>query len=187
MTIHHIDRPDETIKKIVNASYPSYRGRKFKLSTDIPTKLNSYWGGGSKDDYVFYELSTGKVYQVEDNHPFFTPNKARDLDSLPKGIVIVKHSIFCGKDSGITIFANQEDLVPLLPEKPNITEDERVVLTYTKSLKSSYAGIKNYRFYEANREVGIAEENWNKAKENLISKKLLNKAGAITAVGRNAL
>ena len=86
----------------------------------------------------------------------------------------------------ITIYLNQEDLAPLLPSKQEITEDEKIVLHYTKSLKSTYAGIKNYRFYEANREKGITLERWDRAKNNLISRELLNKRGAITDEGRNA-
>lgn len=186
METFYIDKPDKTISKIVNATFPSYRGRKFKLSTNIPSKLNSYWSGGSKDEFVFYELSTGKILNVNSNHPLFETKNPRDLGKLPNGLVIVKHSIFCGKDMGITIYVNKEDLTPMLPEKIELTKNEKVVLKYTRSYKSSYAGIKNYRFYEANRELGISLEEWEKAKRNLIEKKLLNKRGAITSAGRNA-
>jgi len=187
MATHHIDKPDEMIRKIVSAAFPSYTGRKFKLSTDVPKNLTSYWSGGSRDYYCFYELSTGKVLDVESNHPFFEANRPRHLEQLPPGVVLVKHSISMGKDMGITIYANTGDLAPMLPEKAEITEDERVVLSYTRSYKSSYAGIKNYRFHEAEQHTGITLERWEKAKTSLITRKLLNKAGAITPAGRNAL
>ena len=185
--IYHIDKPDETIKKIVGATFPEYRGRKFKLSTDVPKCLNSYWSGGSRDYYAFYELATGKQFSVASNHPFFEKHNPRDLDGLPAGVVLVKHSIFCGKDMGITIYANSEQITPLLPPKQEVSENEQVVLKFTRSYKSSYAGIKNYRFHEAHRETGISAEDWEQAKKTLIEKKLLNKAGAITPAGRNAL
>jgi hypothetical protein len=187
MSTHWIDKPDETIRKIVNATFPSYKGRKFQLSTDIPTRLDSYWSGGSRSFYSFYELNTGKVLDVGSNHPFFEAGKPRELETLPPGIVIVKHSIFCGKDMGITIYANSGDLAPMLPPKVELTQNEKIVLEYTRSLKSSYAGIKNYRFHEAKREKGICLEEWEAAKAALIERKLLNKRGAITPAGRNAL
>lgn len=66
-----------------------------------------------------------------------------------------------------------------------LSDDERTVLRYTQSLKSSYAGIKNYRFSESNRETGITLERWDAAKKNLIAGKFLNAVGAITDKGRN--
>lgn len=187
MPTFHIDKPDAFLKKIVKATFPGYKGRKFQLSTDIPTNLDSYWSGGSKDSYAFYCLGTGKAADVHTNHPFFEAGQPRELDELPRGIIIVKHTYFCGKDLGITIYANQEDLAPMLPEKTALTEDERIVLKYTKSLKPSYNGISNYRFYSARGETGITAERWEAAKKNLIAIKCLNKAGAITAKGRNAI
>lgn len=187
MSTHWIDKPDETLRKIIAATFPSYRGRKFKLSTDIPTRIDSYWSGGSKSSFSFYELSTGKVLDVASNHPFFEAGNPRELDGLPPGIILVKHSIFCGKDMGITVYANSGDLTPMLPPKAELTPHEKTVLEYTRSLKSSYAGIKNYRFVEAKRSTGIKLEEWEAAKATLIEKKLLNKRGAITPAGRNAI
>jgi len=132
-------------------------------------------------------LSTGKVLDVDSNHPFFEAGKPRDLEELPPGIVIVKHSIFCGKDTGITIYANANDLTPMLPEKTELTPHEKTVLEYTKSYKPSYAGIKNFRWHEANRDTKISLNEWETAKTKLIERKLLNKRGAITPAGRNAL
>ena len=180
-------KPDETVKRIVKATFPSYNGRKFKLSTKIPRKLDSYWSGGSRDFYAFYELATGKSFDVEGNHPYFEANRPRELEKLPPGVVLVRHSIFCGKDTGITIYASSSDLAPLLPPSVELTEDERTVLQYTRSYKSSYGGISNYRWHEANRHNGITLERWDTAKSLLIGKKLLNKRGAITVAGRNAI
>lgn len=187
MSTHWIDKPDATLRKIISATFPGYKGRKFKLSTDIPKRLNSYWDGGSRDYYSFYELSTGKVLDVGSNHHFFESGRPSELDSLPAGIVIVKYSIFCGKDMGITIYANSGDLTPMLPPKVDLTPHEKIVLEYTRSYKSSYAGIKNYRFVEAKRTTGVRLDEWEAAKATLIEKKLLNKRGAITPAGRNAI
>ncbi len=183
----HISNPDKTIKTIISRCFPDYRGKKIKISTHIPKIISSYWSGGSRDFYYFYELSTGKAVGVETNHPGFQTNNPRNLENLPDGIVLVKHSICCGKDLGITIYVNACDCAPLLPEKRELTEDEKIVLKYTKSYKSSYAGISDYRFHEASVGCGITKERWDASKNSLIEKKLLNKNGAITADGRNAI
>ncbi|MGW8177472.1 MAG: hypothetical protein ACWGQW_01560 [bacterium] len=187
MPTHWIDKPDETIRKIIAATFPSYRGKKIKLSTDVPSRLDSYWDGGSRDYFGFYQLSTGTTYDVDSNHPFFESNRPRHLEKLPPGIVLVKHSIFCGKDMGITIYANNDDLTPMLPPKVELTPHEKIVLEYTRSYKASYAGVSNYRFVEAKRSTGIKLDEWEAAKALLIEKKLLNKRGAITPAGRNAI
>ena len=83
--------------------------------------------------------------------------------------------------------AKSESITKMLPEKPVLSDDEITVLKYTSSLKSSYAGIKNYRFHEAHRNTGISLDNWNTTKQALIDKKLLRKNGSITADGRNAI
>lgn len=191
MAIHHVNKPDSFFMNLIRIAFPNYRGRKFKLSTDIPPRLDSYWSGGSKDKYVFVELKTKreevKFLPVANNHPFFKAGMPRKLDKLPVGLVLVKHSIFQGKDMGITIYGNTENITPLLPPVEILSVDEDAVLFFTRSLKSSYAGVKNYRFINAHREMGITEAQWDEAKTNLIQRKLLNKAGAITAAGKNAV
>lgn len=187
MSTHYIGKPDETIQRIVRATFPSYRGKKFKISTDIPSRLSSYWDGGSKDSFSFYQLSTGKCVDLPTNHPLFESKNPSELKELPSGMVVVKHSYFRGKDMGITIYANSCDIVPLLPPAVDLTNNERTVLQFTRGLKPSYAGIKNYRFHKATRKTGITLDEWEAAKSDLIAKKLLNKRGAITADGRNAL
>ena len=188
MQTYFIDKPDESIKAIVSKCYPSYRGKKFQLSTSIPNRLDSYWDGGSKTSYVFFNLADSNVMRVGSNHPMFGADKPRELSHLPDGVLIVAHSIFCGKDSGITIYANGIDLKPMLPESSNdLNRYHKIVLAATAGLKASYGGIKNFRFKEARNETGISWDQWESAKSELISKKLLNKAGAITASGRNVI
>ncbi len=103
-----LDRRDSTVRSICAAL--GYRGRKIKAELDyIPDELNSYWDGGSKDSYSFYELSTKRIVHLESNHPCFEPNKPRTLKELPKGIILIRSSIFCGKHAGLTLYSNPED------------------------------------------------------------------------------
>ena len=65
--------------------------------------------------------------------------------------------------------------------------NEKIVLIYTATLKSSYGRSKSYRFHSANKEQGISLQEWNKAKTDLIAKGFLNKVGAITSTGKNSI
>jgi len=102
----------EEVKRVVKAAFPSYNGRKISISTNIPSRLDSYWDGGSRDYYAFVQLSTLKAVELPTNHPFFEKDKPRDLSALPLGMAIVRHSIFCGKDVGCAVFVNPQDLNP---------------------------------------------------------------------------
>lgn len=75
----------------------------------------------------------------------------------------------------------------MITSSVELTWEEKVVLTATRSLKSSYGGVKNFRYTEANHVTGITLKHWDEAKANLIERKLLNRAGAITNAGRNAI
>jgi len=185
----HISKPTDDYLKVVKACFPDYRGRKFKLSTMIPFRLDSYWDEGSRTFFSFYQLSTGKTYDVQSNHPFFEKSAPRELPTLPPGIVICARSYFCGKDMGITIYANRGDLTKMLPTSPTkpLDENQKTVLRFTSAYRNSYAGESNIRFRVANCSTGITAEEWKIAQDSLVDLKLLRKNGSITPDGRNAL
>jgi len=119
---------NKEVKQIAAVAFPEYKGRKFRVDVKIPTSLESYWGEGSRNYFVFVELDTKKTFLVHSNHPAFEANQPSKLNPqhLPSNVVVVEHSIFCGKDSGITIHCKPEQLsmfasnggnVPLIEEK----------------------------------------------------------------------
>ena len=69
MNIYHVSKPDEIMKTA--ARKIGYSGRKFKISSSIPSRLDSYWDGGSRDYFYFYQPATGEILQVGSNHPVF--------------------------------------------------------------------------------------------------------------------
>jgi hypothetical protein len=99
------------IAKIINATFPDYRGRKIKIRAwKGPRKLDSWWDGGSRDYFALVSISTGQVAQMESNHPFYEANKnLNGMFDLPPLCLLVQHSIFAGKDIGITIFCRVAD------------------------------------------------------------------------------
>lgn len=122
----------------------------------------------------------------ENGTPFVNGGKIFKVGRLPENVALVRH--YHGRFESITIYLNPANLrTDLLPPKPALDWAQSVVLAATRSLKSSYAGIRNYRFQEAHERTGITEAEWNSAKDACIASGLLNRAGAITDAGRNAI
>ena len=187
--ILHISTPE--VKELALKAFPDYRGKKFRvegLELKAPRSLTSYWSGGHRDYWALVNLNNGKVFHVPENGtPFVNRGKSFQIGCLPVGIALV-HWSKSGYFESITISVHPNNLNRMaLPPISELSENEKMVLKYTRSLKSSYAGISNYRFHEASRETGITLSVWEQTKASLIVKGLLNKAGAITESGRNAV
>lgn len=185
--MYYIDTPDEIMRGIVAKSFPGYAGRKFSISTTPPLRLTSCWDGGSRNDYVAYHLSSQRALPVGENGGLGSGAAISCETGIPAGWLLVEHRIFCGRDMGITIYAAPETLAPMLPAKVEVDADVRTVLFATRSLKSSYAGDGQYRFTEAKRMTLITRERWDVAKVKATELGLLDKRGAITAAGKNAI
>jgi len=187
MTLIHLD-PTSEVKAMASKTFPAYRGRTFKLSSSShPIDVTSYWGGGSRDYYVALNLTTGKTLPVPQNGtPFDGGPVAPDGVGVPPGYLIAEHTIFCGKDLGITFHVHPDTSTKFLPDPVELTDDGRIVLNLTSGLKNTYGGETDIRFREAQRD-GMTRDRWDTAQARLIADKLLNRAGAITTAGRNAI
>jgi hypothetical protein len=108
-----VSTSEPMVRRIVQAAYPSYRGRKVSIVPQrYPPNVRSYWEGGSRDYFVFLRLDTLAVAA--------SPERIRQTGAmchavtLPLGIVCVEHSIFCGKDTGIRIQPTTVENLPFL-------------------------------------------------------------------------
>lgn len=110
--------PDNFVKALVAKAYPAYRGRKFRLIvSEHPINCSSFWDGGSRDYFVFANLATGEVTQaMPPQSGFDRPIAGLNAVSLPVNYACLEHSIFCGKDSGITIHIRPENAAKFLPQ-----------------------------------------------------------------------
>ena len=170
------------IVQVLKTAFPEYNGHKFQLKTlTNGLSVGSYWSGGSRSYFKLVNLATLKTMNVpESRKPIIANN-------VPDGVALAQHDIFCGKDMGLILHVLPSNLSRLLVNKVELMWTEKVVLTATRSLKSSYAGIKNFRYIEASRQTGITSDEWDEAEQRLKDRKLLNKAGAITLDGKNAI
>lgn len=187
MNTYYSNAPE--VVKIANAAFPDYSGRKFKVQAFAgPMRLDSFWDGGSREYHVVLNLATLQTVPIQENGtPFANGGQIMRLSELPLNCAVVTHSIFCGKDMGITIAVGEANLSRMLPAPTELTWEEKVVLSSIRSLKSSYNGIANYRQTKAIEATGIDATAYDAAKLALIGKGMLNKSGAITDAGKNAI
>jgi len=95
------------VRPIVEAAFPSYKGRKFFVQVvNEVTLCNLNWDGGSRDEYRIVRLSDMKTADLSSiNMPAPWNNKFEgNRLVLSEGYAVVRHSIFCGHDSGLGIF-----------------------------------------------------------------------------------
>lgn len=167
-----------------------YTGRQYQAKiSDTVYLTDTSWGGGSRSTYQFVDLATGARKPVPGNpDPYqFGGDMEGTTVEIPVNCAVVEHSIFCGKDMGLTFHLHQCDAQKLLPAPDLLTMAEQIVLAATRTYKNTYGGKSNIRYHEASRETGIEEHDWETAKKVLISRNLLNKAGSITVSGKNAI
>ena len=178
----------------------AYDGRKFKAvvceSMTIPATAG-LWDNGSRETYQGLLLDTGKRFplMMETEAPW---SSRQEIEvKLNGNNVIVKHVISCGHDMGLTFYIHPANTAQLLPAPSAALSDlEKMILEATRSLKSSYMGRDRYQMkfedhrYTPDGERGIpfpTRGEWEQAKADLYGKGYLNKAGAITVKGRNAV
>ena len=101
---------------IVKSAFPEYTGRTFRLSTTGHLLFHDLnWGGGTRNQYYAVPLAKdGMANALPSAPPWNNPIEGKIID-IPQGWVVCEHSIFCGKDTGITIHANPQDLIEMLP------------------------------------------------------------------------
>jgi len=175
----------------------AYAGRKFKAmvceTVTIP-RTAGLWDGGSRETYTAIEFETGREVTLSSTAAPDDRSRRDNTVTLRPGFCVVLHSVFMGADSGLTFYIHPANAATLLPAPAaGLSEHESIVLTATRSYKSSYGGKDRYQMARDDVQFNAAKlaafpsrDQWDAAKAALIAKGLLNKAGAITTAGRNA-
>jgi len=102
------------VAPIVEYAFPNYTGRKFSVeAAERVTFYDTNWGGGTRNVYVALNMDTSKGGRFIAPAPWVNPLEGKTYD-LPENVVIVEHSIFCGKDCGIRIYAHPSRFPALL-------------------------------------------------------------------------
>lgn len=122
------------LKRVITAGFPSYKKLRAFLSA-FPERgmgINSYWDGGSREEFAIVELSTNRRANLPTStHPYFDVQSrgirgeseqiAIDgrgrvtLKNLPEGFALVSCGIFCGKPGTAHVYLNPANLAKMLP------------------------------------------------------------------------
>lgn len=174
----------------------AYAGKKFAAEVceevRIPTDAG-LWSGGSRDFYSAISLTTGQAIPLpgQDTAPW--GNRQTQMVKLAPDFAIVRHTIFCGKDLGLTFYLHPVNAASLLPKPADLTDDELKILSATRRFKASYAGRDRYEMakeearYSPNAQAFPTRKQWEEVKASLADHGFLTRAGAITTKGRNAI
>ena len=116
MTHHEIAnwKQDTTVRRIVNATFPSYRKRKVWVRASESVSIyNLNWDGGSRNEYRACSIE-GRAGGSLDRFKDYAPWDPRQIhnQSVPllPGAVVVQGGTFCGKDATLTIHVHPSDM-----------------------------------------------------------------------------
>jgi hypothetical protein len=168
------------IGRIVRAAFPNNR----------KPIANSYWDGGSKDEYRLVDLDAGRAIPFPTSHPYFDrlPNGERCgklcMRDLPPNWALVQGGTFCGKPSSITVYLHPSNITKLISTTVELSDAEQKALGVVASIKSGYRAGEFQKL-----ELGEYGPT-NPHIVSLVAKGLvsINRAGsiAVTIAGRNA-
>jgi hypothetical protein len=119
------------LKRVITAAFPNYRKHNAWLSEFRPTEINSYWDGGSRDEYAIVDLVTGQRKNLPTStHPYFDVARYGvqgenemvavsergniTLKLLPENFALVRSGTFCGKPATAHVFVNAVNMPRLL-------------------------------------------------------------------------
>lgn len=92
-------------RPVVSAAFPQYKGRTVNIEFRNTLTFNdTNWGGGSHNSYATVSAD-GKARHLIVPAPWGNAVEGKTVE-MPTNVLVVEHSIFCGQDCGITIYAH---------------------------------------------------------------------------------
>lgn len=183
---------DSTIAEIVSKTFPNNRKDVKIAEFKGPMNVNSYWDGGTREEYKLYCLKTKKTVSIPESHPYFNRRKSGErmgnieCTNIPKNYALICGGTFCGKPASVRILVHSANLQKLIPDTDSamLSPECKSALEIICSIKGGYrkdeferAGLGDYSSANPN-VLELAEYGYVK----------INKAGAVsvTVEGRNA-
>jgi len=91
------------LKTVAKASF-SPKSRKFRIVERSHYQMADYWDGGTREYAIAVNLTTGQTCAPTELAHNPMRGQAHAAFEIPAGVGIISHQIFCGRDSGITIY-----------------------------------------------------------------------------------
>lgn len=121
------------LKRVICAAFGNYKKHKCYMSAfpESGMNINSYWDGGSRDEYALVDLTTfRRATMPTSTHPYFDvarygvhgENEHVSVDSrgnitlkhLPENFALVRSGTFCGKPATAHVYFNAANMPKLL-------------------------------------------------------------------------
>ena len=123
------------LKQLLNRALPGYRKHKCFVSVFRPTNINSYWDGGSRDEFTLIHLGSMEKRELPTyTHPYFDvarygiqgENDMVSVDSrgnvtlkaIPAGWALIRSGYFCGKPATAEIMVHPDNMPRCLEPAP---------------------------------------------------------------------
>ena len=163
-----------------------YNGNKFRAkageTVSIPADAG-LWDGGSRSTFHAIELATGRALPLpgQELAPWNAARTERHVPLRP-GFAIVQSIMFQGTDLGLTFHVHPDDVVKLIPQDTGAALDplEIKFLAIMRGVKSSYRA-------DEYRRQGLTIAQVAAFKDKFTAMGYLNRQGAITVQGKNAI
>lgn len=162
-----------------------YAGRTFRARVHEAETIECtamQWSGGTRSTWLAFNPTE---HQIRTIAPPRYPGPDHTTHTIEPGWLVVEHSIFCGKDMGLTFHIRPDMAAGLLPATEGEDPDVDAVCVATASLRNTYGKRTDIRYQEAHAVTGITRERWEAATERAIAAKLLRRNKSITPRGRN--
>lgn len=151
----HVERA--AVAAIVAATFPGYAGKRFKIvARERVTISDLNWSGGTRSEYVAVTLDGRRLGDMSEfNAKAPWDNRAEGAStSIPAGACIVEHSIFCGRDMGLTIYVRPDAVAKYLPapcsdisaEHMTVMRAIRTLIPRARREECARAGINAARY-----------------------------------------
>lgn len=99
---------ENEMKELAKIAFPSYRGRKFRFVQRAAVDCYDVnWNNGSRSQYVLLDVNTKFPLWNSSRIAMMFPgtqSKDQTLHKLAPNTVMVRESIFMGKNVGLTVF-----------------------------------------------------------------------------------
>lgn len=106
--------PAKEVKWLTSIAFASKKRETRIVVTEKVTFHNTFWDGGSKSDYVAVKLSSNEAATLDvGSSPWNAVAEGKTV-TLEPGFAIVEHSVFCGKESPLTVYLHPSNVTEKL-------------------------------------------------------------------------
>ncbi len=107
--------PAKEIRWLTDCAFPRYNKRKVNIEvTDKVSFYNTFWDGGSKNEYIAVKLESGETATLDRGSSPWNAVAEGKTVQLEPGVAIVEKPCFCGKDMPLRVYLHPSNVTEKL-------------------------------------------------------------------------